>query len=73
MGEDLATSNSVERAAHRRGPRRVRLPGFIIDEEIGLGDVIGHATSAIGIKPCGPCSRRAARANQWLQFSNRQK
>lgn len=33
-------------------PHRVRLPGFISEEEIGLGDVIKRATSYFGIKPC---------------------
>lgn len=49
-------------------PYRVRLPGFIA-EEAGLGDVIKRATSAVGIKPCGGCQRRAAALNRWLTFS----
>lgn len=53
-------------------PHRVRLPGFIKDEEIGLGDVIKRATTYIGIKPCGGCERRAAVLNRWLVFTNRQ-
>jgi hypothetical protein len=51
------------------GPRRVRLPGFISDKEIGLGDVIKHATYAMGIKPCGGCKRRAATLNRWMVFN----
>jgi hypothetical protein len=51
--------------------RRVRLPGFITDEEIGLGDVIKRATSYIGIKPCGDCEGRAAALNRWLVITNR--
>ena len=35
-----------------RQPHRVRLPGFIKEEEIGLGDVIKKVTYAMGIKPC---------------------
>lgn len=50
---------------------RVGLPGFISDEEIGLGDVIKQATSYIGIKPCGGCQKRAAALNRWLVFTNR--
>ena len=50
-------------------PHRVRLPGFIIDEEIGLGDVIKRATSYFGIKPCGGCERRAATLNRWMVFT----
>ncbi len=50
-------------------PHRVRLPGFIRDEEIGLGDVIKRATSYFGIKPCGGCERRAATLNRWMVFT----
>ena len=53
-------------------PRRVRLPGFITDEEIGLGDVIKRATSYFGIQPCGGCEQRAAALNRWMVFSSRQ-
>jgi hypothetical protein len=48
---------------------RVRLPGFLIEEEIGLGDVIKRATYAIGIKPCTGCEQRAAALNRWVHFS----
>jgi hypothetical protein len=51
-------------------PHRVRLPGFILDEEIGLGDVIKRTTSYLGIKPCGGCERRANALNRWLVFTN---
>ncbi len=54
-----------------RQPYRVRLPGFINDEDVGLGDVIKRATSAVGIRPCGGCQRRAAALNHWLTFSCR--
>jgi hypothetical protein len=50
-------------------PHRMRLPGFITDEEIGLGEVIKRATSYIGIKPCGGCERRAAALNGWVLFT----
>ncbi len=52
-----------------RQPFRMRLPGFISDEDIGLGDVIKRATSAVGIQPCGGCARRAAALNRWLTFT----
>lgn len=55
-----------------RQPRRVRLPGFLVEEELGLGDVIKRATSFVGIKPCGGCERRAAALNRWLKFSRKQ-
>jgi hypothetical protein len=50
-------------------PHRVRLPGFLIDEEIGLGDAIKRATYAMGIKPCGGCEKRAAGLNRWMHLS----
>ena len=54
-----------------RQPYRVRLPGFITDEDIGLGDVIKRATFAVGIRPCGSCEQRAVALNRWLTFSDR--
>jgi hypothetical protein len=54
-----------------RTPRRVRLPAFLIDEDIGLGDVIGRLTYAMGIAPCGGCRKRAAALNEWIQFSRK--
>jgi hypothetical protein len=52
-----------------RQPYRVRLPGFITDEQVGLGDVIKRVTYAMGIKPCSGCERRAAALNRWMVFS----
>ena len=53
---------SVPEPAHR-----VRLPG--LRGEVGLGDAIKGLTSAVGIKPCPGCERRAAVLNRWLSFS----
>ena len=50
-------------------PYRVRLPGFISDDEIGLGDVVRRATYAMGIWPCGGCERRATTLNRWVVFT----
>ena len=50
-------------------PHRVRLPRFITDEEIGLGDAITRATSYFGIRPCGACGHRAAMLNRWVVFT----
>ena len=52
-------------------PYHVRLPGFISDQDIGLGDVIKRATYAIGVKPCGGCQRRATVLNRWMVFSGK--
>jgi hypothetical protein len=52
-------------------PHRARLPGFITDKDVGLGDVIKRATSIVGIRPCSSCSERAAHLSNWLVFSRR--
>jgi hypothetical protein len=56
----------------RQAPHRVRLPGFLIDEEIGLGEAIKRVTYAVGIKPCGGCQKRAEALNRWMHFSRQQ-
>ena len=53
-----------------RTARRVRLPGFVLnEEEIGLGDAVRGLTYALGVKPCGGCEKRAAALNRWITFS----
>jgi hypothetical protein len=66
-----AREQGNENSNQERQPYRVRLPGFISDEDIGLGDVIKRATSAVGIKLCGGCKRRALALNRRLAFSGR--
>jgi hypothetical protein len=65
-------SKTVDSTKQNEHPVKVRLPGFIMDEEIGLGDVIKRATSYVGIKPCGGCEKRAAALNRWVSFTNGQ-
>jgi hypothetical protein len=62
--ERKESTGKTERQLHR-----VRLPGFIKEEEIGLGDVIMKATYAMGIKPCTGCEKRAAALNRWMRFT----
>ena len=50
-------------------PHRLRLPRFLVKHDIGLGDLIKRFTSALGIKPCVGCERRAAVLNRWLVLS----
>jgi hypothetical protein len=69
MDEQKEQSETTDKSMQH--PHRVRLPGFIMDEEIGLGDVIKRATSAAGIRPCDDCARRAAMLNRWMVFSGR--
>lgn len=61
--------NKVEADVSVPPDHRVRLPGFLIEEEIGLGDLIKRTTYAMGIQPCGGCERRAAALNRWMSFS----
>jgi hypothetical protein len=69
MNEEKAMSNQAEK--RERQPFRLRLPGFIRDEDVGLGDLIKRATYVVGIKPCGGCERRAAALNRWMVFSGK--
>ena len=62
--EQEAKADIVERQPHR-----VRLPGFLIEEEVGLGDMLTRLTYAMGIKPCSGCEKRAAALNRWMHFS----
>jgi len=68
----MKKTDAKKPANDKRATYRVRLPGFISDQEIGLGDVIKRATYAIGVKPCGGCERRAKALNRWMVFSRRQ-
>jgi hypothetical protein len=69
MGKASEGNNSTNVIKHP--VKRVRLPGFITDREIGLGDAIKRATSYTGIKPCGGCEHRAAALNRWVVFTGR--
>ena len=60
-----------EQSESERRPFRVRLPGFVADEDIGLGDAIKHVTRAFGAHPCGGCERRAATLNRWFVLTGR--
>ena len=62
--QSVAAPDREKRPAHQ-----VRLPGFLIEEEVRLGDLIKKATYAMGIKPCGGCEKRAAALNRWMTFS----
>lgn len=70
MHKKERTRNRQEaRGEFQSRAHRVRLPGFLIEEEIGLGDAIKRATYAMGIKPCGGCEKRAAALNTWVHFT----
>lgn len=63
-----STENDRRREA---GPRRIRLPGFVRDEDIGLGEVIKRATTSTGIRPCTGCAKRAEALNRRVVFTGR--
>jgi hypothetical protein len=65
---EMKTKQTTKEPGERQ-PYRVRLPGFITEKEVGLGDIIKHATSAVGIRPCAGCERRAAALNRWFVFT----
>jgi hypothetical protein len=67
MTETSASNDSPDKS--ERPPQRMRLPGFITDEQVGLGDAIKRATSYFGIQPCGGCERRATVLNRWMVFT----
>lgn len=67
MDESTTTQNQPQK---REVPtHRVRLPGFLVEEEIGLGDAIKRVSYAMGVKPCVGCEQRAAALNRWMTFS----
>ena len=71
MINEMKTKQTTKENRERQ-PYRVRLPGFVTEKEVGLGDVIKRATSAIGIGPCAGCERRAVAFNRWFVFTGRQ-
>ena len=52
-----------------RQPLRVRLPGFVKDEDVGLGDLVTRVASSAGIRPCGGCQRRTAWLNSRFRIT----
>jgi hypothetical protein len=69
----MTMSKELEEKDNAEGqPARVRLPGFINDEDLGLGDAIKRVTRAVGIRPCAGCERRAAALNRrWVLTGRR--
>jgi hypothetical protein len=65
----MENENSTTSDEAQARPYQVRLPGFIANETIGLGDVVQRVTYAMGIKPCGGCERRTGSMNRWMVFT----
>lgn len=68
MQDGKTSDENAEKGGLQR--YRVRLPGLISEEDVGLGDLIKRVTHAFGIRPCGVCERRATALNRRLVFSN---
>lgn len=60
-----------EREEEPRPRHLARLPGFVADTPVGMGDVIKRATASVGVRPCGGCEQRAAALNRWIGFTGR--
>ena len=61
-----STSDPREKA---REPYRVRLPGFVSAEDVGLGEAVKRVTRRVGVRPCGGCQRRAAALDSRVVFT----
>jgi hypothetical protein len=65
----MEKSDNSQPVPAEKQPFRMRLPGFLVEEEIGLGDALKRVTYAMGIEPCGGCEKRAAALNQWMTLT----
>lgn len=52
-------------------PPTIRLPRFVLEEEIGLGSAVSRLAGAVGLRPCGGCAGRARRMDTWLRVAPR--
>jgi hypothetical protein len=69
MDEQEKVAASAKEPKDQSQPYRIRLPGFIKDEDVGLGDVVTRAAYSLGIRPCGGCTQRAAALNRRVIFT----
>jgi hypothetical protein len=68
----MTNQEPKEQARPPQAPtHRIRLPGWLVQEDVGLGDVVKSVTYRAGIKPCVGCKERAAALNRWVVFSRR--
>lgn len=54
-------------------PFEIRLPRFVTEREVGLGDAASRAARAFGLRPCGGCARRAEAMNRWAVITPRRR
>jgi hypothetical protein len=70
VNDEKSNDKSKNRAeCAKNQPHCIRLPGFLIEAEIGLGDAVKGITYAMGIKPCDGCEKRANALNRWMRFT----
>ena len=50
----------------RKPPQPIRVPIPGLRQSIGLGQSVKRLTSALGIRPCGGCQRRARSLDRFL-------
>jgi len=67
------TARETTKSGDSPEPFHVRLPGFLPDEPVGLGDAVKRVTSLVGIRPCGPCNARAEKLNNWVALRGRRR
>jgi hypothetical protein len=67
----MMKKKDTDNAQTSQQPHRIRLPGFVTDEDIGLGDAVKRVTYALGMQSCSGCERRAAALNRWFVFTGR--
>ena len=47
----------------------IRVPAFVTDESLGLGDAVSRIARAASMSPCGGCDSRRNWLNRWIVFS----
>jgi hypothetical protein len=67
----MENSQRPETLRQRFAP--IKMPGFLFDEDVGLGDAVKRATYALGITPCQACEGRANALNRLVVFSGKKK
>jgi hypothetical protein len=65
----MQSENPTAKEETQSKPYQVRLPGFVVDEPVGLGDVVQRVTYTMGIKLCSGCERRTIAMNRWMVFT----
>ena len=58
-----------DKSANRGEPFELRIPGLLLEHDLGLGDAIKQVTYRMGATPCSGCDRRASALNRWVVFS----